>query len=290
MTATVEPLRCDSLRARSARSRNNRRFASPLNGSCSDSRSCLMASRALLWTASSGSASNGRSSGDVCTATTPTGASATSTPDVVAWKRMSSRKMSTRPCRVAIATTVEISRRFTTKKVAPAASAAPSSEMLNRSYLFRNGSCGASVENTALAATSVRMYWLRLKTSLSGLRRALRSSNSTAAHWTNSANPIGPTITSITAAVVEMVIWSVLSSPREMGIGRSSPRTSEIASRVRTIQAPSQPAHGGWCSQTVPAASTPQALTTRTKAASGRDTTGAAGLPAAPVGRWIMST
>ena len=64
-------------------------------------------------------------------------------------------------------------------------------------------------------------------------------------------------MSSISADVVEMVIWSVLASPREIGIGRTSPRISAIATTIRMKRCPPQPAQGGWCAQTTPAASDP---------------------------------
>ena len=205
MIATVAPLRLDSARARSARSRNSSRLASPLNGSCSDSCSCLIARRALRWTASSGIASRGRRNGEAWTAITPTGASATRTPEVVAWKRKSSRRMSTTCCLLAIATTAEISQRLTPKKTTPAARAAPRCSVVNGWYEAMKGS-PASLAKTARAATRVSTYWLKLNRIFSGLRRPRMSSRSTAAHCTAIANPIGPVIRSISAEVVEMVI------------------------------------------------------------------------------------
>ena len=234
--STMSTARCWSApgesRTRSTRRRNSSRLASPVSGSCSDCRSRRTARWVVRRTATTGTTSSGSSRTDTSTTSAASGPRATRTPEVSSLNLTSSRIIAPTRCPEARATTTATRESLTRANTAPATRAGSRSATWKCWYEPKYGSPLSRLK-APRASSRLIAYWPALKRTWIGRRPLRASSSPTATVWTSSSHDRGPRSTRATAKVVEIVTGEIVSSPRETGMGQTSPRARPTASATR---------------------------------------------------------
>ena len=228
-TATDSPERSNRASSLSARLKNSARLPKPVSASRMAWVWRAAARTAERRTASTGMASSGSIQPLNWARTAATPLSPTSTAEVSILKARSSRSISITGSPVSSATTMATRPLLMIRKMKPASSVGTRSSALNAVYGAMK-LCPVSWQKTSRAAAIEIEYCAKLKAILTGLRLVRMSSMKTAAVCARSSSGKGPVATSATAKVVDIVTIEASSSPRETGIGPSSPRITPATS------------------------------------------------------------